>query len=55
MILGKDTKIPQTRITFLQHAHSTHQRVIAGKGHLISKAIYGVLDSPKKTNEKDLT
>ena len=25
------------------------------KGELISKAIYGVLDSPKKTNEKDLT
>ena len=25
------------------------------KGQLISKAIYGVLDSPKKTNEKDLT
>ena len=25
------------------------------KGQLISKAIYGVIDSPKKTNEKDLT
>ena len=25
------------------------------KGQLISKAIYGILDSPKKTNEKDLT
>ena len=26
-----------------------------GKGQLISKAIYGVLDFPKKKNEKDLT
>ena len=25
------------------------------KGQLISKAIYGVLDSPKKNNEIDLT
>ena len=25
------------------------------KGQLISKAICGVIDSPKKTNEKDLT
>ena len=29
--------------------------LMRAKGQLISKAIYGVLDSQKKTNEKDLT
>ena len=34
----------QNMISFQSFCHA--------KGQLISKAIYGVLDSPKKTNEK---
>ena len=36
MILGKNTKIPQTTITNLSHARATRQNIIAG----IHSAIY---------------
>ena len=39
MILGKNTKIPQTGITVLSHAQATPQNITAGKQRLLKKLL----------------
>ena len=43
------------KVSFVLKFTDLYHLSLSTKGQLISKAIYGVLDSPKKTNEKDLT
>ena len=49
IILGKNIKIPPTRITFLLHAHSTHQRVITGKMNSLYQIRSKKLQAPSAT------